>query len=156
MGGRVWHKNLSFIARWFISLMLRSKRGRGFAYVRIILFGNILRGVLGGKHWPLKHFYHVNFFHRPSTNQKYKIINNKHILSIHTVTYCTTSFEITLVWNIDNIENKLLFSKMMVTPAAEENSTEVRREDQDNINKFARLNARLHELRDERKIIKVS
>ncbi|OEU11536.1 Prefoldin, subunit 4 [Fragilariopsis cylindrus CCMP1102] len=44
----------------------------------------------------------------------------------------------------------------MVTPAAEENSTEVRREDQDNINKFARLNARLHELRDERKIIKQS
>lgn len=44
----------------------------------------------------------------------------------------------------------------MVTPAAEENSTEVRREDQDNINKFARLNARLHELKDERKIIKVS
>ena len=45
---------------------------------------------------------------------------------------------------------------MMVTPAAEENSTEVRREDQANISKFARLNARLHELRDERKIIKVS
>ena len=45
---------------------------------------------------------------------------------------------------------------MMVTPAEEENNTEVRREDQNNINKFARLNARLHELRDERKIIKVS
>ena len=44
---------------------------------------------------------------------------------------------------------------MMVTPAEEENNTEVRREDQNNINKFARLNARLHELRDERKIIKV-
>ena len=43
----------------------------------------------------------------------------------------------------------------MVTPAEEENNTEVRREDQNNINKFARLNARLHELRDERKIIKV-
>ena len=45
---------------------------------------------------------------------------------------------------------------MMITPAEEENSIEVRREDQNNINKFARLNARLHELRDERKVIKVS
>lgn len=45
---------------------------------------------------------------------------------------------------------------MMITPAEEENTTEVRREDQNNINKFARLNARLHELRDERKVIKVS
>ena len=44
---------------------------------------------------------------------------------------------------------------MMVTPAEEEVDTEVRREDQNNINKFARLNARLHELREERKIIKV-
>ena len=45
---------------------------------------------------------------------------------------------------------------MMITPAEEENNVEVRREDQTNINKFARLNARLHELRDERKVIKVS
>lgn len=45
---------------------------------------------------------------------------------------------------------------MMITPAEEENNVEVRREDQNNINKFARLNARLHELRDERKVIKVS
>jgi len=45
---------------------------------------------------------------------------------------------------------------MMVTPAEEENNTEVRREDQNNINKFARLNARLHEVRDERKITKQS
>ena len=44
---------------------------------------------------------------------------------------------------------------MIVTAAEEENNTEVRREDQNNINKFARLNARLHELRDERKVIKV-
>uniref|UniRef100_A0A7S4A977 Prefoldin subunit 4 n=1 Tax=Pseudo-nitzschia australis TaxID=44445 RepID=A0A7S4A977_9STRA len=45
---------------------------------------------------------------------------------------------------------------MMVTPAEEENNIEVRREDQNNINKFARLNARVRELRDERKIIKQS
>jgi hypothetical protein len=40
-------------------------------------------------------------------------------------------------------------------PAEEESEAEVRRVDQDNINKFARLNARLHELRDERELIKV-
>ena len=45
---------------------------------------------------------------------------------------------------------------MMVRPAEEEVDVEVRREDQDNINKFARLNARLQELRDERKVIKQS
>ena len=45
---------------------------------------------------------------------------------------------------------------MMITPTEEENNVEVRREDQNNINKFARLNARLHELRDERKVVKVS
>ena len=45
---------------------------------------------------------------------------------------------------------------MMVTPVDEENNMEVRREDQNNINKFARLNARLNELRDERKVIQVS
>jgi hypothetical protein len=46
-------------------------------------------------------------------------------------------------------------SKMMVRPAEEEVDVEVRREDQDNINKFARLNARLQELQEERSIIKV-
>ena len=45
---------------------------------------------------------------------------------------------------------------MMVRPAEEEVDVEVRREDQDNINKFARLNARLQELREERNLIKVS
>lgn len=44
---------------------------------------------------------------------------------------------------------------MMVRPAEEESEAEVRRVDQDNINKFARLNARLHEVRDERAVIKV-
>mmetsp|Transcript_6607 Transcript_6607/g.10312 ORF Transcript_6607/g.10312 Transcript_6607/m.10312 type:complete len:131 (+) Transcript_6607:126-518(+) len=45
---------------------------------------------------------------------------------------------------------------MMVTPAEEEVDVEVRREDQDNINKFAGLNARLRELREERNLIKQS
>ena len=45
---------------------------------------------------------------------------------------------------------------MMVRPAEEEVDVEVRREDQDNINKFARLNARLQELREERTVIKQS
>mmetsp|Transcript_12072 Transcript_12072/g.20032 ORF Transcript_12072/g.20032 Transcript_12072/m.20032 type:complete len:136 (-) Transcript_12072:502-909(-) len=36
----------------------------------------------------------------------------------------------------------------------EESEAEVRREDQDNINKFARLNARLHEVRSEISILK--
>ena len=44
---------------------------------------------------------------------------------------------------------------MMVRPAEEEVDVEVRREDQDNINKFARLNARKQELQEERDIIKV-
>jgi hypothetical protein len=44
---------------------------------------------------------------------------------------------------------------MNVKPAEEESEAEVRRVDQDNINKFARLNARLHELRDERELFKV-
>jgi hypothetical protein len=44
---------------------------------------------------------------------------------------------------------------MMVRPAEEEVDVEVRREDQHNINKFARLNARLQELKDERSILKV-
>eukprot|EP00934_Nitzschia_sp_Nitz4_P003367 Nitzschia sp. Nitz4//scaffold6_size259037//244327//244870//NITZ4_001125-RA/size259037-augustus-gene-0.310-mRNA-1//1//CDS//3329557046//3357//frame0 len=38
----------------------------------------------------------------------------------------------------------------------DESEAEVRREDQDNINRFARLNARLHELRDERAVIEKS
>ena len=37
----------------------------------------------------------------------------------------------------------------------EENETEVRREDQENINRFARLNARLHEVRAEMTGLKV-
>jgi len=37
----------------------------------------------------------------------------------------------------------------------QESDAEVRREDQDNINLFGRLNARLHEVRDERKSLKV-
>ncbi|KAL3941441.1 MAG: hypothetical protein SGBAC_004211 [Bacillariaceae sp.] len=45
---------------------------------------------------------------------------------------------------------------MMVRPAEEESEAEVRREDQDNINKFARLNARLHDVMDERAMIKKS
>jgi prefoldin subunit 4 len=36
----------------------------------------------------------------------------------------------------------------------EENDAEVRREDQENINSFGRLNARLHELRDEKTELK--
>jgi hypothetical protein len=43
----------------------------------------------------------------------------------------------------------------MIQAAVEESEAEVRRVDQDNINKFARLNARLHELRDERDLLKV-
>lgn len=42
-----------------------------------------------------------------------------------------------------------------IQPAQEESEAEVRRVDQDNINKFARLNARLHEVRDERDLVKV-
>ena len=45
---------------------------------------------------------------------------------------------------------------MNIEPAEEESEMEVRRVDQDNINKFARLNARLHELRDEQDLVKVS
>jgi hypothetical protein len=37
----------------------------------------------------------------------------------------------------------------------DESEAEVTREDQDNINKFARLNARLHEIRAEIKHVKV-
>ena len=44
---------------------------------------------------------------------------------------------------------------MNIEPAEEESEMEVRRVDQDNINKFARLNARLHELRDEQDLVKV-
>ena len=38
----------------------------------------------------------------------------------------------------------------------EESEAEVRREDQENINKFARLNARLHEVRGDLSVLKVS
>lgn len=37
----------------------------------------------------------------------------------------------------------------MILSKDEENDAEVRREDQDRINEFGRLNARLHEVRDE-------
>jgi len=40
--------------------------------------------------------------------------------------------------------------------AEEENEAEVRREDQDNINKFARLNAQLHDVKAEQEALKVS
>ena len=39
--------------------------------------------------------------------------------------------------------------------AEEENEAEVRRVDQDNINQFARLNARLHDAQNERERLKV-
>jgi prefoldin subunit 4 len=39
--------------------------------------------------------------------------------------------------------------------AEEENEAEVRREDQDNINQFARLNARLNDAQNERERLKV-
>jgi prefoldin subunit 4 len=42
----------------------------------------------------------------------------------------------------------------MLTPE-EENEAEVRREDQDNINKFARLNAKVHEVRGEKDALEV-
>lgn len=37
----------------------------------------------------------------------------------------------------------------------EENEVEVRREDQEQINKFARLNAKLHEVKSEREALQV-
>lgn len=42
-----------------------------------------------------------------------------------------------------------------LVPKDEENDAEVRREDQDNINRFARLNARLHIVRDKQGKLKV-
>jgi prefoldin subunit 4 len=39
--------------------------------------------------------------------------------------------------------------------AEEENEAEVRREDQDNINQFARLNARVNDVQNERERLKV-
>ena len=42
----------------------------------------------------------------------------------------------------------------MISPE-DENNNEVRRVDQENINKFARLNARLHEVRREKAQLKV-
>ena len=44
----------------------------------------------------------------------------------------------------------------MILAKEEENDAEVRREDQDQINEFGRLNARLHEVRDEVEQLKVS
>lgn len=44
----------------------------------------------------------------------------------------------------------------MILSKEEESDAEVRREDQDRINEFGRLNARLHEVRDEVKKLKVS
>ncbi len=44
----------------------------------------------------------------------------------------------------------------MILAKEEENDAEVRREDQDRINEFGRLNARLHEVRDEVKRLNVS
>ena len=44
---------------------------------------------------------------------------------------------------------------MQVVPAEEESEAEVRRQDQENINRFARLNARLHEARAEKAVFQV-
>lgn len=44
---------------------------------------------------------------------------------------------------------------MKVVPAEQEVDAEVRREDQERINRFSTLNIRLHELRDERAVIEV-
>jgi hypothetical protein len=44
----------------------------------------------------------------------------------------------------------------MILSKEEESDAEVRREDQDRINEFGRLNARLHEVRDEVNKLKVS
>lgn len=44
----------------------------------------------------------------------------------------------------------------MILSKDEENDAEVRREDQDRINEFGRLNARLHEVRDEVEKLNVS
>ena len=43
----------------------------------------------------------------------------------------------------------------MILSKEEENDNEVRREDQEQINEFGRLNARLHEARDEIATLKV-
>ena len=42
-----------------------------------------------------------------------------------------------------------------ILTSAEENNSEVRLEDQESINRFGRLNARLYEVREERDILKV-
>ena len=54
-----------------------------------------------------------------------------------------------------NISDQSIESQSIMLAPEEENEAEVRREDQDNINKFARLNARLHEVRNERELLKV-
>ena len=50
----------------------------------------------------------------------------------------------------------VLFVGATMLAPRDENDAEVRREDQDNINRFARLNTRLHSVRDERQQLKVS
>ena len=47
-------------------------------------------------------------------------------------------------------------SNGMILAKEEENDAEVRREDQDKINEFGQLNARLHEVRGESEKLKVS
>jgi hypothetical protein len=47
-------------------------------------------------------------------------------------------------------------SEGMILTKDEENDAEVRREDQDKINEFGQLNARLHEVRAQSKELKVS
>ena len=47
-------------------------------------------------------------------------------------------------------------SNGMILAKDEENDAEVRREDQDKINEFGQLNARLHEIREESEKLKVS
>ena len=46
-------------------------------------------------------------------------------------------------------------SNGMILAKDEENDAEVRREDQDKINEFGQLNARLHEIREESEMLKV-
>ena len=54
------------------------------------------------------------------------------------------------------IRRKMPNADGMILSKEEESDAEVRREDQDRINEFGRLNARLHEVRDEVYKLKVS
>ena len=54
------------------------------------------------------------------------------------------------------IPRKMPKADGMILSKEEESDAEVRREDQDRINEFGRLNARLHEVRDEVYKLKVS